>query len=208
MAADDKLAALEQLAKLKANGVITEAEFTREKAAVLAGRSTKSVAAPTAVHPPAVPPTAAYAPPPVRRRFRWGRYALVGLVIGLALEVPKYLPRGSAPALTLTELPTCDSADAKNLLTNALEHNAVERLVSVKVLDIATIKEQSSDPQQPTRSCTAEVTLNWGDERIGYSMRLNSDRTSVILQAYTTSILGNVMSAPLPIRDRQRGFQS
>lgn len=182
MSADEKLASLEQLAKLKANGVITDAEFAREKAAVLAGRSAKPAVVPTVVSPPAVPPTAASAPPPSpRRKIPFGRYALIGLVIGLALEVPRYLPIGSATPAFDGTIPACDSAAAKETLTNAIEHGPNEKTETVRVLDIGHVSQIGYDAPKAIRTCNAMVTLNTGEKVLLFAMRFNSDRSNFLL---------------------------
>ena len=181
MAADAKLAALERLARLRADGILTEAEFAAEKAAVLAGRSASPTMPLHAPPPPAAyTPTIVSAPPPPRRsRLRQVlRYGMIAFLISLTLEVIRYLPHGAADAAVAR----CDSQDARDVLKDALEHGVAERETNVRLLDVANMVERSSDPAKGQRICAADITLNSGDQHIGYRLYRASNGRDLIVE--------------------------
>ena len=169
----DRYEALERLSRLKVEGVLSEEEFTAEKAKLLAKSDLDSGAAPPITEGP-----------PSRWRWLWlGLALLVAVIVGIALSTR---PNTSSPPAVINaardRIPACNSADAKQTLTGAIEHSAIEKIASIRVLDTANIVERSYDPAKPSRICAADLTLNTGQVHHGYEMHLNSDRTNYILQ--------------------------
>lgn len=85
----------------------------------------------------------------------------------------------SACDQTLTEIPKCDDANAKESVRKVIEENPNQQ-AKLKMLDLTNIKEVSYDEAKPERKCSATVTLNTGDENILFRFWFSSDKTVLV----------------------------
>lgn len=151
MSVADEITKLEEL---RNKGTISEVEFTSQKEALLRG-------------------------PKKRRWYRslWFKLliALVGIlgVINAASDL-----RGGSKRIT--EIPKCDSENAKSAIQNAIEKNASANTNTLKMLDLADIKEVSFDPAA-VRWCQAQLTTNAGSQKVRYRLWLGGPKKSAVL---------------------------
>ncbi len=85
----------------------------------------------------------------------------------------------SACDQTLSEIPKCDDANAKESVRKVIEENPNQQ-AKLKMLDLANIKEVSYDEKKPERQCSGTVTLNTGEQNILYRFWFSSDKTVLV----------------------------
>jgi len=79
-------------------------------------------------------------------------------------------PGSSSNVAPISEMVTCDSSEARQALTNAIENNATSNIATLRLLDLQNIQEVSYDPAARTRRCSATFVLNSGRESSGYTL--------------------------------------
>ena len=100
------------------------------------------------------------------------RTAPIALVMTLGFTL-------SACDHTLSQIPKCDDADAKESVRKVIEENPNQQ-AKLKVLDLDNIKEVSYDAAKPQRNCSGTVTLNTGEQNILYKFWFSSDKTVLV----------------------------
>ena len=79
-------------------------------------------------------------------------------------------------------VPKCDDRVAIAALKDVFQHNAMSKLVSLRLLDVSDVTQLSFDPNRPERSCNALFALNTGEQRKQYRIWLSSDKTSPLVE--------------------------
>ncbi len=194
----DRISQLERLAKLHAQGILSDEELAREKAALDSAPAASSST-------PAPSPRGAGADS-VADDERWmklsgsfgerfqkawrdlgqGSYFLkLWVVLTLAiLGMGAYVWFQAFPISAVggpsigDDLPTCDDPFSRDLLKRTIEDNGRS---GEELLDVTGIVERDLDPAHPIRKCAADIVTSDGRERIGYSLSFLSDG-SVLLE--------------------------
>lgn len=176
----DHLESLERLARLRAEGTLTDDEFQAEKAKLLAGTATsrrgKSLAEGWEESREA------------RRQFNANlKWLWIALLIGFPIvigvmwwRISQMTPEESAQAVA-DGLPQCASSEIKASLRDAIENGPASNLIAIKVLEIANIVDRGTGGSPTMLYCAADITTNGGTEHIGYTIRYSNEETGAFL---------------------------
>lgn len=126
-AADD----LQKLSELLQKGLLTQAEFDKQKKAILEGESNT---------------------PKKKKSWPWWQWALA-IFLGLVLF-------GNQISKIEGGVPSCDSSTAQDTLKEAFDQSQFARSLNLSVVEIANSKETSFDKDAKMRVCTAKITMN------------------------------------------------
>lgn len=109
---------------------------------------------------------------------RNGTLGALGAFLGvvLALFIKHANDEKAAPASPT--VPTCASADAREALKDAIEHNASENILTLRLLDIQDVQELKAS--KTARLCAATIVLNNGSQAARYSVKLTSDGSTLV----------------------------
>jgi hypothetical protein len=173
----DHLDVLERLARMRAEGILSEEEFAAEKARVLSQRD-----APTASGKSVSEAWEETAPQrkAMWRDLRWQMLALVVIFPVIAyvvwLKLSSMTPEEAAQVVA-NSIPQCASQDVRGAVRNAIENSPASNIVAIKVLELANIEDRGVGGTPTKRYCAADLTTNGGTEHIGFTIRYNAEAT-------------------------------
>ncbi len=158
MAKIDNIEQLSKLAELHKNGVLSDKEFNNQKSKLLK-----------------------------KKKNWWLRIpiAIIGLCVGIYslgnIHPSSGTTSNSTPA-QLTDLPSCDSSDAQDMLAGAFKNNASANVATITLLSLTDQKQMTATNSPPERDCTATAFLNSGKQNILYKLYFaNPNDTSTML---------------------------
>jgi hypothetical protein len=171
----DYLDVLDRLARMRAEGTLTDEEFEAEKARLLADRQASAV--PTKTIAEAWEETA-----PNRKTMwsdlKWQMLALVVLFPLFAyfawMKLSSMSPEEAAQ-IVADSIPQCASQEVRDTVRNAIENSPASSLIAIKVLEIANVEDRGVGGTPTMRYCAADVTTNGGREHIGYTIRASAE---------------------------------
>lgn len=167
----DKIEALERLAKLRAEGILTDEEFAAQKAHILRqsdtlpGQPSRSISR----NRGGGVARSNYVPALIA-----GVAVIVIIAGGLFYLVRQTAGESKASAVAAAKgppsAPICTDTSLQATVKQLVEAGTIAKAVNSPMLGIANIVERSYDPVKQRRICAAEVTLNDGQHHLAYSI--------------------------------------